>query len=109
MQENYSELSQQQKEELEKDYSFKAIPTIKYYQTTYANSMGNNDKKAVDIFKEYEPIDKIRRLKTELTAIAQERVDPNICQTTVGPKRKGKFGSYSKWARIVLCMLNTAT
>ena len=106
MEESYSEFPKESDFE-EKDYSFKAIPTVKYSQRTYANSLGNNDKKAVDIFREYEPKDKIRRLKTELTAMAQERVSPQLAQTTVGPKRKGKFGSYSKWAKVVLCMLNT--
>lgn len=96
------------KEREGKDYSFKAIPTVKYYQKTYANSLANNDQKAVKIFKEYEPRDKISRFKTELLAISQERVSPELCAQTVGPKRQGRFGSYSKWAKICLSLLNSS-
>jgi len=92
-------------EEIEKSYTFKAIPTIKYYQTTYANSMSNNDKKAVYIFKEYEPVDKIKRLKIELTAVSQGKVDPKLLEAQAGPARRGRYGSFEQWAKVVLALV----
>ena len=92
-------------EEIVQAYTFKAIPCIKYYQKTYANSMANNDKKAVAIFKEYESVDKIKRLKTELTAVSQGKVSPKLLEALAGPARRGKYGTFEQWAKVVLALL----
>ena len=99
------EESEEQEEKTEQDYTFKAIPTIKYYQKTYANGMSNNDKKAVHIFKEFEPIGKIKRIKAELTAVSQGKVDPKLLDAQVGTGRRGRYGSYDKWAKVTLALL----
>lgn len=99
------EANNQQEEEIEKEYPFKAIPTIKYYQKTYANGCANNDKKAMFIFKEYESTEKIKRLKTELTAVAQEKVSPKLLDAVAGPARRGRFGSFEQWAKVALGLL----
>jgi len=93
-------------EEFQPAYTFKAIPSILYYQRTYAGSMSNNDKKAVAIFKEYESIAKIKRLKTELTAVSQGKVDPKLLEAQAGPARRGKYGSFEQWAKVVLALLH---
>lgn len=92
-------------EQIETDYTFKAIPTVKYYQKTYANGLSNNDKKAVNIFKEFEPTEKLKRIKTELTAISQGRVNPKLLEAQVGPARRGRYGSFEQWSKVVLALL----
>lgn len=84
----------------------KEIPTIKFYQKTYATSCGNNDPKAMKLFKEYENRDKMQRLKVELLAISRGNVSDDLCARTVGAIRKGRHQSYAKWAIMMLNLLN---
>ncbi len=103
---NEQQLENRSAEEIEQAYTFKAIPTIRYYQKTYANSMSNNDKKAVAIFKEYESMEKIKRIKTELTAVSQGKVSPKLLEAQAGPARRGRYGSFEQWAKVVLALLH---
>ena len=86
----------------------KALPALGSYQKTYATSLGNNDGKAIKLFKEFESQEKIRRLKSELLAIAQGRVSDELCQRILGPVRKSKFGGFDAWAKYALGFVNSA-
>ena len=85
----------------------KAIPAILYYQKTYAASCGNNDQKAIRLYKEFENRDKMQRLKVELHAVLKGRVGEELLGKILSASRKGRFGSYSKWAMYVLNALNS--
>ena len=84
-----------------------ALPTLQFYQKTYANSCGNNDAKAVKLFKEYESRDKVQRLRQELFAISKGRAAEPVCNRIIGLTRKGKYNGYEKWALNVLGILNS--
>ena len=86
----------------------KALPALGSYQKTYATSLGNNDGKAIKLFKEFESQDKIRRLKAELIAISQGRVTDELCVRILGPARRSRFGSFSAWAKYALGFANSA-
>lgn len=78
------------------------LPTLEYYQRTYANNMDNNDQKAVAAFREYESHEKLRRLQTELQWLKNEQVVEKTCDRLIKKKRKGKYGSYARWATLML-------
>jgi len=78
------------------------MPTLEYYQRTYASNMDNNDQKAVSAFREYESHEKLRRLQTELQWLKNEQVIEKTCIRIIGKKRKGKYGSYARWATLML-------
>lgn len=85
----------------------KVLPSLQFYQKTYANSCGNNDAKALRLFKEYESRDKVQRLKQELFAISKGRASEQVCNKIIGLTRKGKYDGYDKWALSVLAILNS--
>ncbi len=85
-----------------------AIPTIRYYIKSYATSLGGNDKKACEAFKQYESQEKYRRLQNELTWMKEEKVSIRICDELIGKKRSGRYGSYERWAELMLLWLNQA-
>ena len=86
----------------------KGLPALAAYQKSYANSLGNNDAKAIKLFKEFESEDKIRRIKSELLAISQGRAAEELCLRILGPVRRSKFGSYAAWAKFTLGYVNSA-
>ena len=87
----------------------KLLPAIQQYQKTYANSCGNNDAKAIKLFKEYESRDKLQRLRTELIAVSQGRAAEPVCNKLIGLTRKSKYNGYDKWALMALGVLNSRT
>lgn len=85
-----------------------ALPALNAYLRTYAKSCGNNDQKAVKIFKEYESAEKVRRLKGELMAIQAGKVSDEVCIRILGKNRQAKLGTFPKWATMVIAALNSA-
>lgn len=89
--------------EQEKDqFPVKALPTVDVYIKTYAKSMGNNDLKAGKLFVEYENADRVRRLKSELASLVNNKVAPHIVEKVLGKVRLNKAGTSSKWAVMML-------
>lgn len=88
--------------------SITAIPVLNNYQKTYASTMSNNDQKAIKLFKEYESLEKIRRLQAELLWVSSEQVYWQTLDTVIGKKRKSKYKSYSEWAKLMLIWLDQA-
>ena len=68
--------------------SISFLPTIKYYEKLYGISLGQNDQKAVSVFADYEPKEKLRRLQTELLWVKEGRATEAACDTIIGKKRK---------------------
>ena len=86
----------------------KALPALLAYQKSYATSLGNNDAKAIKLFKEFESQEKIRRVKSELLAITQGRVADALCIQILGAGRRSRFGSFANWAKYALGFVNSA-
>jgi len=78
------------------------IPTLEYYQKTYAVSMDQNDQKAVQIFKDYEAHEKFRRMQQEVMWVRDEKVKTMVLDRVLGKKRKSKYESYKRWAELML-------
>ena len=91
----------------ESENEVRFLPAVQFYQRSYANSCANNDRKALKIYKEFESAEKKRKLNAELNALAQGRVPEQICAQICGPTRKGRYGSYERWAKMMLGMLNS--
>jgi hypothetical protein len=81
--------------------SLKALPTLDYFEKRYGRSM-QNDQKAVKVFRDYESMEKLRRLQNELVYVKEQRVGERTCQFIIGRKRAAKHGSYSHWAQLML-------
>ena len=93
-------------EQLAKDRTY--LPEVQYYMRTYAQSLGNNDKKAATVFKQYESMERVRRLQNELQNIKDGRASDNICNQLMGKKRKSKHKTYEHWAELMLLWINSA-
>jgi len=91
----------------EEQTELKALPGLQFYQKTYANSCGNNDAKAIKLFKEYESREKLQRLRQELIAVSKGRASELVCNKLIGLTRKNRCNGYDKWALMVLNMLNS--
>ena len=78
------------------------LPTIVYYQKTYAQSLGDNDQKAVKVFTDYESQEKLRRLQSELLWVKKGQAAEKACDNIIGKKRRSKYRGYSKWAEMML-------
>ena len=85
-----------------------SIPAFVYYQRTYATSLENNDQKALGVFKQYEADEKVRSLQTDLMRIKDGMIKENTLDSSVGKKRKGKYGTYERWASLMLLWLSQA-
>lgn len=85
-----------------------AIPMFEYYQKMYAQNMGNEDRKAVALFKQYESHEKLRRFQNELMNIKSTQVRESTLDRLVGKTRKGRWVSYEKWASLMLLWINSA-
>ena len=87
--------------EEEQTASLQALPTIDYFEKKYGRSM-QNDQKAVKVFRDYESVEKLRRLQNELVYVKEQRVGERTCHFIIGPKRSAKHGGYSHWAQLML-------
>ena len=85
-----------------------SLPTIIYYEKTYAKSLGGNDQKAVGVFKSFESQERLRRLQSELIAIKNGHASDKACEVAVGKKRLAKYQKYEDWAALMLLWLTTA-
>lgn len=85
-----------------------SLPTIIYYEKTYARSLGHNDQKAVGVFKSYESQERVRRLQSELVAIKNGHASEKACEVAVGKKRLAKYQKYEEWAALMLLWLTSA-
>lgn len=90
------------------EYPIKGIPTIDFYCKTYARSCGDNDQKAIRIFKEYENQDRVRKLRAELSGVTQSKVSPILLERILGKIRPVKSQSWEKWAQMMIASLNSA-
>lgn len=81
---------------------FSTLPVLAYYQKMYAASLGDNDQKAVKLFRDYEPHEKLRRLQFELNAVKNKQATTKACDISIGKKRLSKYQSYSRWAANML-------
>lgn len=88
-----------------KEQIIKLIPTLDYFQKNYGRSMEGNDQKAVRVFRDYEPAEKVRRLQHELQQIKDEIVADAVMDGVVGKKRKQKYKTYAGWASLMLMWL----
>jgi hypothetical protein len=78
------------------------LPTVEYYQKTYAGTLDDNDQKAVRLFKDYESHEKVRRLQQELIWVRDGKVKEITCDRLIGKKRRGKYSSYQGWGKLML-------
>ena len=88
--------------------SISGVPTLLYYQRTYARSMGDNDQKAVGAFKQFESQEKLRRLQNELMLIKNNQVREEVLDSIAGKKRKSRHASYEHWAELMLLWIVSA-
>ena len=94
-------------QQVKPDYPVKGLPNLDFYQKTYGKSCGNNDDRAGRVFKEYENNDRIKRVKAELIAISQSKVSPELCERIMGKTRKAKFGTWEKWAIMLINVISS--
>ena len=80
----------------------KFLPALNDFQRRYANSTDGNDQKAIRLFREYEPKEKSNRMRSELLAIKKGGVSAKVCDAVVGKKRAAKYGTYKRWAELML-------
>jgi len=85
-----------------------SIPMFEYYQKMYAKNMGNEDQKAVALFKQYESQEKLRRFQNELMNIKSSQVREATLDRVVGKARKGRWVSYEKFGGLMLLWINSA-
>lgn len=85
-----------------------SLPTLIYYHKTYALSLGENDQKAVGVFKSYESHEKLRRLQNELVAVKNGHASTKACEVAIGKKRLGKYQKYEYWAELMLLWVASA-
>lgn len=78
------------------------IPAIQDFQKRYATSFEGNDQKAARLFREYESKEKLNRIRSELMAVKEGSVAEHICVQVIGKKRAVRFGSYRRWAELML-------
>lgn len=88
-------------------FPLKAIPALDHFQRLYGKSCAGDDKKAVRLFKEFESSEKVKRMKGELIAISQNKASDELCGKYLGKMRKAKFGSWAKWAMMMLAQVNS--
>ena len=92
---------------LEEKEEWMSIPTVEYYERTYARSLGDNDRKALRVFKDYETQEKLRRLQTELQYVRDGKVSENLMNRAIGKKRAMRFEGYARWAELMLIWIST--
>ncbi|MCC6953351.1 MAG: hypothetical protein IT290_04470 [Deltaproteobacteria bacterium] len=80
----------------------KLVPTIDYFQKNYGRSLEGNDQKAVRVFRDYEPNERLRRLQNELQQVKDKKVSENVLHAVVGKKRMHKYQGYDRWASLML-------
>ncbi len=110
----YEEYERQYKQEAESgvpagadqaEGTITAVPTLRYYQKRYALSCANNDQKAIRMFKEYESVENVRRLQSELMWVSGGQVYSPVLDTILGKTRKVKHNGYNHWGKIMLVWL----
>ena len=82
--------------------SVTSVPTVEYYQRRYAHSLSNNDQKAARLFKEYESVEKVRRLQQELLWVRNGQVLTQTLENILGKTRKSKYSGFENWAKLML-------
>lgn len=90
----------------ESEGSITAVPTLHDYQKRYALSCSNNDQKAVRLFKEYESMEKVRRLQAELMWVSSGQVYSPVLDSILGKTRKAKYNGYNNWAKLMLLWIS---
>ena len=60
------------------------------------------DDRGVQDFMLCETLEEVRSLQVELVAMAEGRFDEKILDDVIGMRRKGRYGSYNQWAKLML-------
>ena len=81
------------------------LPVIRYYMRRYGDSCSDDDKKAVDLFRQYESHEKLNRLRAELSALKKNKVHPSIIRPVFSGRRLARFSSHTRWAEVMLILL----
>jgi hypothetical protein len=79
-------------------------PRVKYWVDHYGVA-GSEDKRAAKDFCTVETAEVVRIFKAELRAISSGNFNDEQLDKLVGKKRKGQYGSYKEWARMMLLWL----
>lgn len=79
-----------------------AVPTLDYWFKTYAKSCDGNDQKAIKIFREFESLEKYRRLQSEVLSIKEGKVSKKVLARILTKKREQQYQGYENWAARVL-------
>lgn len=80
----------------------KFIPNLQNFMKVYGQSFEGNDQKAFDTFRMFESDEKLRRVRGELMAIKNGKVDPRVMDNIIGKSRTVRFKSYERWAGVAL-------
>ena len=60
------------------------------------------DDRGVQDFMICETLEQVRGLQAELIAMADGRFDEKVLDEILGMRRKGRYGSYQAWAKLML-------
>lgn len=81
------------------------LTTLTHFEKRYGKCVGKNDQRAVHMFREYEPLEKVRRLQTELLWVKSGQVSDKTCEVLLGRERAARHHSFSGWASAMLVWL----
>lgn len=98
----FSDDEPEAEKEIAPEAVIKLIPTLDHWQKNYGRSCEGNDQKAIRIFREYEPQERMRRLQNELMSIRERKVSEPVLDAVIGKKRMQKHQGYDKWAAMML-------
>jgi len=73
----------------------------KYWIDNYGSS-GIPDQRAVQDFMDCETRELVDGLRNELVGLVQGAVTEEVLDQIVGQKRKGQYGSYVEWGKLML-------
>jgi hypothetical protein len=76
------------------------ITEVKYWLDHYAQA-GVPDKNACETYLECESDEKLRSLRLQLQAVADGKVSDETLIKIIGKGRKGKHGSFERWAKLM--------
>jgi hypothetical protein len=83
-----------------------ALTSLDYFEKTYGSTFKSDEKRALQVFKDFESKERLMRLQRDLIAVKDNKVSEAICDQVIGKSRIAKFQSYSNWAKIMLLRMN---
>jgi hypothetical protein len=79
---------------------FAYLTEIKYWLDNYA-AAGVPDKHAVEVYLDCEPDERVRPFRLQLQSVSDGKIMEETLDKVVGKGRKGKHGSYERWAQLM--------